>query len=404
MARRKKTVRRTSPASKLRRLTPRFLVRKGALLYWQPPKYLRELGLAPERLPEDPLAARQRAEALNAKADAVRLAARRAARATKGQPAAAADLNPHRPGTVSWLIHRWAGDIEDRNTPGASPDWRRLAEQTRRTYRRYLQALRGDFGHHRIKSLTPRVLHAYKTELSDPHTGLMTRANRYQMQVLQTLLAFAVRMGELEANPASKLRLSSNPPRRAYWTEESVAQFLAADPPPSIRLALMLGLHTGQRQADILHLRWSDITDGWITLEQRKSRRAGRTAKRVAIPIGQVLAAELAKVERGGVQVVISETTRRPYRENHFRHVWRAATVKAGLDGLQFLDLRRAAVVRMAEAGCEVGHIASWTGHSISETAAILNTYFVPTRKAAEAALVKLEAAFGKEAQPENER
>jgi integrase len=232
----------------------------------------------------------------------------------------------------------------------------------------------------------------------------MTRANRYQMQVLQTLLAFAVRMGELEANPASKLRLSSNPPRRAYWTEESVAQFLAADPPPSIRLALMLGLHTGQRQADILHLRWSDITDGWITLEQRKSRRAGRTAKRVAIPIGQVLAAELAKVERGGVQVVISETTRRPYRENHFRHVWRAATVKAGLDGLQFLDLRRAAVVRMAEAGCEVGHIASWTGHSISETAAILNTYFVPTRKAAEAALVKLEAAFGKEAQPENER
>jgi hypothetical protein len=30
----------------VRRLTPRFLVKKGDRLYWQPPKYLRELGLA----------------------------------------------------------------------------------------------------------------------------------------------------------------------------------------------------------------------------------------------------------------------------------------------------------------------------------------------------------------------
>jgi hypothetical protein len=109
VARRHKTV---------RRLTPRFLVKKADRLYWQPPRYLRQLGLAPERLPDDPLEARRRAEDLNARADAVRLAARRETRATKGRPATMADLNPYRPGTVSWLIRRWAGDISDRNTPG----------------------------------------------------------------------------------------------------------------------------------------------------------------------------------------------------------------------------------------------------------------------------------------------
>lgn len=76
-----------------------------------------------------------------------------------------------------------------------------------------------------------------------------------------------------ERTPGTKLRLTSNPPRRAYWTEEALEQVLAVDPPPSIRLALMLGLWTGQRQADVLHMRWSDISDGWIAIEQRKSRR-----------------------------------------------------------------------------------------------------------------------------------
>jgi integrase len=113
----------------------------------------------------------------------------------------------------------------------------------------------------------------------------------------------------------------------------------------------------------------------------------------VAVPISAALAAELALVKRAGVQVIVAESTGRPYRPDHFRHEWREATKRAGLDGLQFLDLRRSAVVRLAEAGCEVGEIASWTGHAISYTQSILETYFVSTRKAAASALVKLEAA-----------
>jgi integrase len=380
-----------------RRLTPKFLVRKGDRLYWQPPRYLRQLGLVPERLPDDPLEARRRAEALNARADAVRLAARRGSRATKGEPAAAADLNPYPHGTVSWLIRRFAGDIDDPACPGASPKWRQLAEGTRREYRRHLHILRADFGRHRVKALTSRVCHAYKDELSDPGTGLMSRTHHFRLQVLQALLAYAVRMGELESNPAAKLRIPTNPPRREYWTDADMERFLGAKPPPSVRLALMLGLWTGQRCADILHLRWSDISavdregHSWITLEQRKTRRVGRAAKRVAIPISETLAAELAAVERTGVYVVICESTRRPYLANSFRYAWRAVTKRAGLDGLQFLDLRRSAVVRLGEAGCGVAQISAWTGHSINETQKILDTYFVATKEAAAAALTKLE-------------
>ena len=62
--------------------------------------------------------------------------------------------------------------------------------------------------------------------------------------------------------------------------------------------------------------------------------------------------------------IVISETTGQPYKEDNFRHVFariRAAAIDGNdetgrppckeLDGLWFLDLRRTAVVRLAEAG-----------------------------------------------------
>jgi integrase len=374
------------------KLTPRFLVRRGSRYYFSPPRYLRDLGVQLERLPDDPIEARRVCEALAERADAVRSQAKRASRVAKGTPPTPANLNPHTPGTVAWLIRRWAGDIDDRNTPGASPEWRRLSERTRLDYRRHLMTLRDLFGKHRLSGITPRVVHAYAAKLSDSATGLIPRQNRYRLQVLQALLAYGVRVGALESNSATKLRLPANPPRRAYWTDADVARFLAADPPPSIRLALMLGRNTGQRQADVLVLRWSDISDGWITLEQRKSRRAGRAGKRVAIPISRELQSELDRAPRGGAYVVTSEATGRPYRPDHFRHEWREVTKRAGLDGLTFLDLRRSAVVCLAEAGADVGQIAAWTGHAVSDTAAILNTYFVATRAAAKAALDKLEA------------
>jgi integrase len=120
----------------------------------------------------------------------------------------------------------------------------------------------------------------------------------------------------------------------------------------------------------------------------------------VEIPTSQSLAAELASIERVGARVVTCEVTKRPYSSAYFHRVWRAATLKTGLDELTFLALRRSAVVRLAEAGCESGQIAAWTGHSIGHAQGILDTYFVPTRAAAAAVLVKLERHRQEESRP----
>lgn len=101
----------------------------------------------------------------------------------------------------------------------------------------------------------------------------------------------------------------------------------------------------------------------------------------------------LAGASRTSPTIVVSEATERPYREDNFRHVFREIAQAAGIEGLWFMDLRRTAVVRMAEAGCSTPEIAAVTGHELERTARILEVYLPRTPEMARNAVVKLERA-----------
>ncbi len=64
---------------------------------------------------------------------------------------------------------------------------------------------------------------------------------------------------------------------------------------------------------------------------------------------------------------MVSEITGRPYLADNFRAVFAKIRRAAGLSGVQFLDLRRTAVVRLAEAGCTAGFTHEPSG-SLSES------------------------------------
>ncbi len=90
----------------------------------------------------------------------------------------------------------------------------------------------------------------------------------------------------------------------------------------------------------------------------------------------------------GGL-LLVSSPTGLPWSRRNFSRGWDAARRKAELPALQRRDLRRTAVVLMAQAGLTVGQISAITGHRIETTAAILNTY-LPRRT--EVALSGIEA------------
>jgi integrase len=106
--------------------------------------------------------------------------------------------------------------------------------------------------------------------------------------------------------------------------------------------------------------------------------------------LANILAAH-SKEKRAAV--ILTTSTGRPWKADHFRHEWRAAIIAAGLDGLHFHDLRGTAVTMLHEAGCTTAEIASITGHSMRTVEVILEKYTARTRALAIAAMRKLEAA-----------
>ncbi|MBB1497351.1 tyrosine-type recombinase/integrase, partial [Paracoccus sp. MC1862] len=155
----------------------------------------------------------------------------------------------------------------------------------------------------------------------------------------------------------------------SVWTLEDERRFL--DTAPShIGLAFMLAIWTGQRQGDLLRLKWSAYDGKEIRLRQSK------TSARVTITVGEPLRLILDNTERT-TETILATSRQTPWTESGFRSSWRTACEAAGIDGLTFHDLRGTAVTRLAVAGATTPEIGTITGHSLKQVEAILDSHYL---------------------------
>jgi integrase len=184
------------------------------------------------------------------------------------------------------------------------------------------------------------------------------------------------------------------------WLPEHINAFLSVAP-EEIHPALMLAMHTGQRQADILTLPWSSYDGTCIRLRQGKSRRANKPARLIEIPCTPALK-ELLDGLRPNARspLILTTKTGRAFKKRNFIRLWDEAAKKAGLNSvelpaldqpvaLHFHDLRGTTVTILAESGCTTPEIASVTGHSLRTVDRILEHYLPRTRALAEQAMAK---------------
>jgi integrase len=68
----------------------------------------------------------------------------------------------------------------------------------------------------------------------------------------------------------------------------------------------------------------------------------------------------------------------KPWSESGFQGAWGKATMRAGIRGLTFHDLRGTAVVMLARAGCNEVEIYAITGHKPGDVRAILTAHYLP--------------------------
>ena len=201
--------------------------------------------------------------------------------------------------------------------------------------------------------------------------------------------------GLVQHNPAGgkATRLPVPAPRlRCGSIAEMNALVAAADRigRPELGDAIMLGLWTGQRQADRLALE-----DGRISTDGILFRQGKKHGQPLLIPQAPDLAARLnaARIRRAAWKVnyphvVLDEVNRRPFEADWYRKVFRlvreAAVAGAPAEGVEPMrsladfrdqDLRDTAVTWLARANCSKFEITSITGHSLKSIDEILKHY-----------------------------
>jgi len=243
------------------------------------------------------------------------------------------------PGTIGGLI------IEYRK----SPEFRETAPNTQRAYEAGFKLLH-DLYNVEVRALRQRHVMAVRDRLRETPS----QANR-AVKVLSILFNYGIRLEWCEINPAfkvKKLRIGEF----ARWTDEAVAYALANLPERFAR-AVILGLYTGQREGDVIGMRWSDYDGAGIKVVQAK------TGAPLWIPAHNALRGHLDAWKRDALTVV-ADSQRKPYRGRVFSTVFsRELRRHNALDGLVYHGLRKTAAAKLAEAGCSVHEIAAITGH-----------------------------------------
>jgi len=277
-----------------------------------------------------------------------------------------------------------------------------LAQSTQTEYRRMLTKAETAFGDMPITGLEDwRVRKDFLDwrEKVARESGL--READYRLSAISAMLTWAVDRGRLSENHLRGFkRLYHSNRAEIIWLPEHIAAFMKVAP-LELQQALVLALHSGQREGDLLRLPWSAYNGKTIRLRQGKSRRGQKLGSVIEIPCTKTLRRMLDGMERTS-PLILNTVTGRSFKKRHFSQVWNRVMRKAGLETvvlpdidkpvkLHFHDLRGTTVTLLSEAGSTPQQVASITGHSLKTVFQILERYLARTRGLAEQAIFNFE-------------
>jgi integrase len=268
-----------------------------------------------------------------------------------------------------------------------SPEFAKLRESTQREYRRMLTKTEIQFGNMPIAALEdPRVRQDFMSWRATVAKTSGDREADNRLSIISAMLTWAKENGQVFSNHiAGFRRLHSANRSDLIWLPDHIQGFMLVAP-VELQRALILALHTGQRQGDLLRLAWGNYDGSLISLRQ------GKTGRKVEIPCTKALRKMLDGLDRTSA-VVLTTKTNRPWTARYFKAQWEAASKKAGITELHFHDLRGTAITMLAEAGCTTPQIAAITGHSLKTVTTILDKYLARTRALAGEAVSLFENA-----------
>lgn len=267
-----------------------------------------------------------------------------------------------------------------------------------------LRKVEQKFGNMPLAALNdPRVRQDFTDWRADVARTSGLREGDNRLAVISAMLSWGVDTGRVRQNHLLNFkRLYKSGRAEIIWLPEHVEAFMKTAP-LELQRALILALHTGQRQGDLRELRWSNYDGEYISLRQSKGKRAGSRGRLVNVRCTAALKSMLDEMDRSS-EFILTTKTGQPFKKRYLIKLWSDAMTAANLDEvmfphieepqeLHFHDLRGTAVTMLNEAGCSIGEIVAITGHSLKTAATILDQYLARTKCLAYSAMAKFEAS-----------
>jgi integrase len=296
-------------------------------------------------------------------------------------------------GTFNQLIRMFTLSAEFNTT---------LAASTKVEYRRMLTKAEGEFGDMPIAALEDPRVRRDLTEWREKVARISgEREADNRLSSVSAMLTWAVERGHISTNHLRGFRRLYHADRsEIIWLPEHIAAFMSRAP-IELQRAMILALHTGQRQGDLLRLPWSAYDGACITLRQGKARRGKLLGSPIVIPCTTALRRMLVGMERSS-PLILTTKTGRSFQKRYFARLWEETAKTAGLDQitlpgfeepvqLHFHDLRGTTVTLLSESGSTPQQIATITGHSLKTVHRILERYLARTAGLAEQAIFNWE-------------
>lgn len=256
------------------------------------------------------------------------------------------------------------GHIFDRYEREVMPS---KAPRTRKDNLAEMKNLRIAFGAMVVDAITPQFVARYRDARS-----AKTRANR-EIALLSHVFNMAREWGyTAKENPCRGVRRNKETPR-SFYADDEVWGHVLKHAVPELVDAMELAYQTGQRPADVLKMKWSDVRDGAVEVKQ------GKTAKLLRIllkegdansGLGKVI--ERIRLRKTSSFYLISTANGQPLNQGTLRTRFDNARDAAALSineaepelaekirAFQFRDIRPKAASEI-----ELSHAQALLGHS----------------------------------------
>jgi len=250
-----------------------------------------------------------------------------------------------------------------------SNEFQSLKKSTRRDYARMLSKIADRFGTMPTAALSdPRC----RKDFKDFREGFLPSAREADRawMVLRRLFYVAKDYGLIDVNPCERGgKLYSGSRADIIWYPDDMAR-LETSASKWLLHPYICARDTGQRQGDILALKWSQWDGMHISIIQSKGK----------VPVRIMATPELRNIIEGIEKTsthVFLNSRGKPWTSSGYQASFNKLRGKVGLKHVTFHDLRGTFITMRRREGSSVEDIASITGHSISQVRTILEQHYL---------------------------